>query len=100
TAKLANLRRRPRAVLVFRHGWEWVAVHGPAELAGPDDPLDGMAAAEIPQLLRDIYAAAGGPHPDPAEHHRGMARERRTPGLIRPERLVSNPTGTDHEEPE
>jgi len=39
TAKLANLRRDPRATLVFRAGWEWVAVSGPAALAGPDDPL-------------------------------------------------------------
>src|SRR5205814_10464741 len=28
TAKLANLRRDPRATLVFRAAWEWVAVHG------------------------------------------------------------------------
>ena len=31
TAKLANLRRHPRATLVFRAGWEWVAVAGPVD---------------------------------------------------------------------
>ena len=39
TAKLVNLRAHPRATLVFRAGWEWIAVRGPVELAGPDDPL-------------------------------------------------------------
>src|SRR4051812_37549381 len=42
TAKLANLRRDRHATLVFRSGWEWVAVRGSAELAGPDDPLPGI----------------------------------------------------------
>jgi hypothetical protein len=45
TRKQANLRRRPRATVVFRAGWEWVAVEGPVDLAGPDDPLDGLDAA-------------------------------------------------------
>lgn len=35
TAKLANLRRDRSATLVFRAGWEWVAVAGTAQLAGP-----------------------------------------------------------------
>lgn len=42
TAKLTSLRRTPRATLGFRAGWEWVAVEGPAQLAGPDDPLPGL----------------------------------------------------------
>ena len=44
TRKHANLRRRPRATVVFRAGWEWVAVEGPVDLAGPADPLDGLDA--------------------------------------------------------
>ena len=35
--KLRNLRERRYASVVFRAGWEWVAVEGPAELAGRDD---------------------------------------------------------------
>jgi PPOX class probable F420-dependent enzyme len=100
TAKLANLRRTPHATLVFRAGWEWVAVRGPAELAGPDDPLAGLDPAEVPRVLRDIYAAAGGSHPDLAEYDRVMAAERRTAVFVRPHRFTTNPPGTDHEENE
>jgi PPOX class probable F420-dependent enzyme len=95
TAKLANLRKDPHATLVFRSGWEWVAVRGPVELAGPDEPLTGV---DLRQLLRDIYAAAGGAHPDLDEYDRAMAAERRTAVLLRPERFTSNPPGTEHEE--
>jgi PPOX class probable F420-dependent enzyme len=95
TAKLANLRTDPRATLVFRSGWEWVAVRGPVELAGPDDPLAGV---DLRRLLRDIYTAAGGDHPDLDEYDRVMAAERRTAVLLRPERFTTNPPGTEHEE--
>ncbi len=99
TAKLANLRRDPWATLVFRAGWEWVAVHGPAALAGPDDPLPGFDAARLPALLRDIYAAAGGSHPDLAEYDRVLAADRRAAVLVTPQRFSTNPPGTEHQEP-
>lgn len=98
TAKLANLRNRPRATLVFRAGWEWVGVTGPVELAGPDDPLPGLDPSALPGLLRDIFHAAGGRHDDLTEYDRVMAGERRTAVLVRPERFATNPPGTDHEE--
>jgi PPOX class probable F420-dependent enzyme len=98
TAKLTNLRRNPHATLVFRAGWEWVAVRGPAELAGPDDPLTGLGPDRLPQLLRDIYTAAGGAHPDLAEYDRVMAAERRTAVLLHPHRFTTNPAGTEHQE--
>ncbi|GII86256.1 hypothetical protein Ssi03_42460 [Sphaerisporangium siamense] len=98
TAKLANLRRDPRATLVFRAGWEWVAVRGPAELAGPDDPLAGLDADRVPGLLRDIYHAAGGEHPDLEEYDRAMAADRRTAVLLRPDRFTTNPRGAEHQE--
>ncbi|KAA2266982.1 pyridoxamine 5'-phosphate oxidase [Solihabitans fulvus] len=100
TAKLTNLRRKPRATLVFRAGWEWVAVSGPTELAGPDDALPGVSLDGLPGLLRDIYLAAGGEHPDLDEYDRIMATERRTAVLLTPERFTTNPLGTDHEEPQ
>jgi PPOX class probable F420-dependent enzyme len=100
TAKLANLRRRPQATLVFRAGWEWISVAGTVQLAGPDDPLPGLSPAAVPGLLRDIYAAAGGNHPDPAEYDRVMVTERRAAVLVRPDRFAANPTGADHREPE
>lgn len=100
TAKLANLRRSPRAQLVFRSGWEWIGVTGAVELVGPDDQLDGFPASEHAQLLRDIYHAAGGEHSDLEEYDRVMVAERRTAVLLRPTRFSSNPSGTDHEEPQ
>jgi PPOX class probable F420-dependent enzyme len=92
TRKLANLRARPRATVVFRVGWEWATVEGPTELAGPDDPLAGFDAGRLPQLLRDVFAAAGGAHDDWDEYDRVMAAERRTAVLVRPERVYSNPS--------
>ncbi|MFC4942141.1 TIGR03618 family F420-dependent PPOX class oxidoreductase [Pseudonocardia sp. GCM10023141] len=96
TAKLTNLRRDPHATLVFRSGWEWVAVRGTVELAGPDDPLPGLA--DLPALLRDVYVAAGGVHPDLAAYDREMATDRRTAVLLAPERFTTNPPGTEHQE--
>jgi hypothetical protein len=43
--KLVHLRRHPRATVVLRAGFQWAAVEGPVELAGPDDPLDGTDAS-------------------------------------------------------
>jgi hypothetical protein len=56
--KLINMRRRSDATVVFRSGWEWVAVEGTVALAGPDDTLHGLPASELPHLLRTVYAAA------------------------------------------
>ena len=94
TAKLRNLRRRPHATLVFRAGWEWVAVAGECQLAGPDDPLPGLPPDRLPGLLRDIFHAAGGSHPDLDEYDRVMAAERRTAVLVEPERVITNPHAT------
>lgn len=98
TAKLVNLRADPHATLVFRNGWEWVAVRGPAQLAGPDDPLPGIAPDELPTLLREIYLAAGGDHDDLDTYDRVMATERRTAVLVTPTRITTNPPGTEHQE--
>jgi PPOX class probable F420-dependent enzyme len=91
TAKLRNLRQRPRATLVFRAGWEWASVEGDAQLAGPDDPLDGLDPDDVRLLLRSIFTAAGGEHDDFDEFDRVMAAERRTAVLVTPARVTSNP---------
>ena len=88
--KLANLRRHPRATIVLRSGWQWVAVEGAARLAGPDDPLAGLAPERVPQLLRDVFTAAGGTHDNWAEYDRVMAEERRCAVLLTPERIYPN----------
>ena len=50
-------------------------------------------------LLRDVYAAAGGSHPDLAAYDRVMAVERRTVVLLTPDRFATNPPGAEHVEP-
>lgn len=90
-AKLANLRRRPRATVVFRAGWRWIAVEGCCDLAGPDDRLEGVDASALPPLFRTVFRAAGGHHDDWDEYDRVMAEQRRTAVLVHPERVYSNP---------
>ena len=91
--KLVHLRERPRATVVFRVGWEWVAVEGDAVLAGPDDPLDGLDADAVPGLLRQIYASAVGGTPNDWRHlDESMAAERHSAVLLTPTRIYSSPT--------
>jgi PPOX class probable F420-dependent enzyme len=91
TVKRQYLRERPRATVVFRAGWEWVAVEGDAELAGPDDTLEGLDPGAVPKLLRDVFSAAGGTHEDWDEYDRTMAAERRLSVLVRPQRVYPTP---------
>ena len=90
--KLANLRVRPRVTVVFRSGWEWMAVEGDADLAGPDDPLEGVEPDRVLRLLREVYAAAvGGTADDWAGMDAEMQAERHTAALVRPTRIYANP---------
>jgi PPOX class probable F420-dependent enzyme len=91
SVRLKHLRARPRTTLVFRHGWNWAAVEGRVELAGPDDPLAGVDAERLRVLMREIFTAAGGTHEDFDEFDRAMADERRVAVLVRPDRISSNP---------
>ena len=91
TRKLANLRARPRATVVIRAGWEWVAAEGPVELIGPDDPAPGVDADGLRRLLREIFTAAGGSHDNWDTYDRVMAAERRAAALLTPARVYSNP---------
>jgi PPOX class probable F420-dependent enzyme len=99
-AKLGNLRRRPQATVVARAGWEWVAVTGPVELSGPDDPNPAFDDESQRQLLRRIYVDAGGHHPDMNIYDQVMLDERRCAVLIHPARIWSNPAGSEHLEPQ
>lgn len=90
TRKLVHLRRSGRATVVFRSGWEWVAVEGPVRIAGPDDPLEGVPPEDVPGLLRAVFRGAGGNHDDWAEYDRVMAAERRAAVFVDPARIVSN----------
>ena len=87
--KLELLRATARATLTFQDGWQWVSVDGPVEIAGPDDestvPREG-----VPELLRDVFRAAGGTHDDWDEYDRVMAAEHRTAVLVDPQRIITN----------
>jgi PPOX class probable F420-dependent enzyme len=88
--KLANLRARPQIAVTFRRGWEWATVEGSAELAGPDDQQPWLTGDGLPQLLRDVFTAAGGTHDDWAAYDRVMAEQRRAVVLVVPGRVYSN----------
>jgi PPOX class probable F420-dependent enzyme len=89
-AKLANIRKRPWTTVVFRSGWRWAAVEGPAEIIGLDDPFEGFDEANLPELLRAVFRAAGGSHDDWDEYDRVMAEQRRAAVLVQPQRIYSN----------
>lgn len=82
--KLDHLRRTGKATLIFRRGWDWAALDGPARIVGPDDNPD------LPALLRSIFTAAGGTHEDWPEFDRVMAAERRVAVLVRIDRITGN----------
>ena len=88
--KLANIRKRPSTTVVFRSGWQWGAVEGPAEIIGPDDPFEGFEQSDLPELLRAVFRAAGGTHDDWDEYDRAMAEQRRAAVLVHPQRIYSN----------
>jgi PPOX class probable F420-dependent enzyme len=88
--RLVNLRVRSRATVVIRAGWQWAGVEGPVELAGPEDPIDGIDAERLRLLLREIFTAAGGTHDDFDEYDRVMAEERRVAVFVQPERVYGS----------
>ena len=93
TRKLSHLRKRPRATVAVRVGWQWATAEGPVDLIGPADPREGIDAERLRLLLREIFTAAGGTHEDFDEYDRVMKAEGRTAVLLHPERVYSNPSG-------
>jgi len=88
--KMANLRARPQVTAAFRSGWQWAAVEGRAELAGPGDPRPWLDAERLRLLLREVFTAAGGTHDDWAEYDGVMAEQGRTAVLISPSRVYGS----------
>jgi PPOX class probable F420-dependent enzyme len=88
--RLTNLRARPRTTVVIRAGWQWAGVEGPVELAGPDDPIEGLDSERLRVLRRDIFVSAGGTHDDWDEYDRVMTAERRVAVLVEPERVFGS----------
>jgi len=75
TAKVANLRRDPRAALevTSADGWGWATAEGTVMLTGPGTDPHGP---EVWALV-DYYRAAAGEHPDWDEYRSVMVTERR-----------------------
>jgi PPOX class probable F420-dependent enzyme len=88
--KLANLRSRPQATIVFRAGWQWASAEGRCDIIGPDDPFPGFERAALPELLRAVFRAAGGTHDDWEGFDQVMRDERRSAVLLHAERIYSN----------
>lgn len=88
--KLRRIRKDNRVTVLFRVSWNWAAVVGEADIVGPNDVFDGFDPAQVPQLMRDVFVAAGGDHDDWDEYDRVMAAEARTAILVRPNRFLGN----------
>ncbi|MBT2442742.1 PPOX class F420-dependent oxidoreductase [Streptomyces sp. ISL-36] len=75
TAKVANLRRDPRATLEVTSpdGRAWATAEGTATLIGPGTDPHGPEV----QALVDYYRAAAGEHPDWDEYRAVMVSDRR-----------------------
>ncbi|OLF06957.1 F420-dependent protein [Actinophytocola xinjiangensis] len=74
TAKIANLRRDPRAALEVTSpdGWSWATAEGTAELTGPSTDPNGPEV----QALVDYYRTAAGDHPNWDEYRAAMVADR------------------------
>jgi PPOX class probable F420-dependent enzyme len=88
--KLAYLRAAGRAAATFVRGFDWITAEGPVTIIGPDDPHEAVPAADLPQLLRGVFTAAGGTHEDWNEYDRVMAEDRRAAVFIHVERTYRN----------
>jgi hypothetical protein len=88
--KLELFRRNGHATIVFRRGWDWVAVQGATHVVGPDDADPDFDDSKLPRLLRDVFIAATGTHDDWDEYDRAMAKERRAAVFIEASRITGN----------
>ena len=59
-AKLANLRSRPWATVVFRAGWQWASAEGHCDIIGPDDPFPGFDPAASRSYYVPFFEPPGG----------------------------------------
>ena len=86
--KLDDLRSRPVATVVFRSGWDWVAVEGHVTLIGPDDNSNALDPTALLDIIRTVYAAAAGGTPEQwAELDESFLAERHTVVLLHPQRV-------------
>jgi PPOX class probable F420-dependent enzyme len=87
-AKIANLRRDPRASFHVTSGdfWSYVVVDGEAELSAvAADPRDAVV-----EELVDLYRTIQGEHPDWDDYRAAMVRDRRLVLRLRAERAYGS----------
>ncbi len=72
-AKVANLRRDPRASLLVQQGWAYAAVEGSVELS----PVSADGHDDTVEELVQFYRDANGEHPDWDDYRRAMVEDRR-----------------------
>lgn len=75
-AKVANLRRDPRASMLVNGdgGWTYGVLEGDAEFSEVTRAVDDAAAEELVEVFRDV---AGKEHPDWDEYRRVMVEDER-----------------------
>ena len=88
--KLANLRSRPRATVVFRAGWQWASAEGRCDIIGPDDPFPGFDPAALAELLAPSSSRRGGPRRLGDLRPSHAREERRSAVLLHADRIYSN----------
>ena len=86
--KLKLMESAGLCTVAWRNGWKWGSVDGSVEICGPDHALEGVATADLPELLRQVFRDAGGDHDDWDEYDRVMAEERRTAVFVKPNRFL------------
>jgi len=92
SAKLANLRRKPRcSLMVSRSDWrEYAVLEGSAQVLSPD----ATPAEDLRLTLREVYRAGSGKeHPDWEEFDRAVQQDRRSAIIVVPEHIYYGNAG-------
>ncbi|HEY6597640.1 MAG TPA: PPOX class F420-dependent oxidoreductase [Asanoa sp.] len=87
-AKVANLRRDPRASLLVGTAdlWSYAVAEGTAHLSAVAAALDDATVEE----LIEVYRAIAGEHPDWDDYRRAMVQDRRMVLSLRVERVYGS----------
>lgn len=90
-AKVANLRRDPRASLMVSSadGWSYTVLEGVVELSAVAAATDDATVEE----LIEVYRLVAGEHPDWDDYRRAMVADHRLVARLHVERAYGIPAG-------
>jgi len=90
-AKVANLRRDPRASLMVSSadGWSYTVLEGVVELSAVATATDDATVEE----LIEVYRLVAGEHPDWDDYRRAMVADHRLVARLHVERAYGIPQG-------